>query len=455
MSLTKNSVVPMRITALSSDGNGVGHVEGMAVFVPFTAAGDEIEARIVKVCRTHAFGIIARVVTPSPDRADPVCPAYGRCGGCNLRHLTYEAECRAKGRFVEDALRRIGHLDAPVLPVIAPPRSDRYRNKVQYPLTVQNGRVCTGFFAPRSHRVVPCADCLLQPERLNAIARTVCRLLTELGVSVYDEETRRGLVRHLYLRDAVTTGEVLACLVVNGERLPRAREFCDGLRRAHPEVSTVVLNHNTDNTNVILSERCTVLCGEGFIRDELSGVPVRLGALSFYQVNTEGANLLYAEAARLAAVQPGETLLDLYCGAGTIGLSMARSCKKLIGVEIVPEAVESARENAAAMGVTHAEFFCADAGEAAQRLAESGLAPDVVVLDPPRKGCDAATIDAVARMAPSRIVMVSCNPATAARDAALLLERGYRTVSAAPVNLFPRTKHTEAVLLLVRDGASS
>lgn len=451
MPLKKNDLVSLAVTALSNDGNGVGRAEGMVVFVPFSAVGDLLSVRIVKVCRTHAFGIIDKILEPSADRTAPDCPAFGRCGGCCFRHLSFEAECRAKAQFVEDALHRIGRLDTPVLPILASPITERYRNKVQYPLLqTADGVIRTGFYAPRSHRVVPCEDCLLQPERLNRIAQTVCRLLTQCGASVYDEETHRGLVRHLYLRDAVTTGEVLVCLVVNGHGLPHSDEFCGELLRAHPEVKTVVLNHNESKGNVILGERCTTLCGNGFIRDEMSGVPVKLGALSFYQVNTEGANVLYAEAARLAAVRPHETLLDLYCGAGTIGLSMARSCRRLIGVEIVREAVESARENAAAMGIGHAEFFCGDSGSAAQKLAAEGLSPDIIVLDPPRKGCDEATLRAVLQMSPSRIIMVSCNPATAARDAAFLSQHGYHAVSATPVNLFPRTKHTEVALLLVK-----
>ena len=452
MALKKNDTVVLEITSVASDGNGVGHIDGMAVFVPFSAVGDRLKVRIVKNCRTYAFGIIEQIETPSDDRIEPDCPAFKKCGGCCFRHLSYEAECRAKRGFVEDAMRRIGHLDVPVLPVIASPHSDRYRNKLQYPLTAEGGRIRTGFFAPRSHRVIPCSDCLLQPDILNRIAADACSLLSEFGVSLYDEAAHRGLVRHLYLRHAVTTDEVLVCVVINGSSLPRGREFAERLQRLHPEIRSVVVNQNTRRGNVILGERCEALSGDGTIRDEMSGVPVRLGPLSFYQVNTEGANLLYAEAARLADVRPSETLLDLYCGAGTIGLSMARSCKKLIGVEIIPEAVESARENAAAMGIAHAEFFCADAGAAARKLADDGLRPDVIVLDPPRKGCDAATLDAVVEMAPSRVVMVSCNPATAARDAAYLSARGYRAVSVTPVNLFPRTKHTEAVLLLTSES---
>ena len=451
MALTKNMLIPLEIESLSSDGNGVGHAEGMAVFVPFSAPGDVLEARIVKVCKSHAFAIISRILTPSADRVEPACPAYGKCGGCCFRHISFEAECRAKQRFVEDALRRIGHLDLPVSPTLTTGRSGRYRNKVQYPLTREDGAVRTGFYAPRSHRVVPCSDCKLQPEHLNRIAGTVCDLLERFGIPLYDEETHRGLVRHLYLRDAASTGEVLVCLVINGPSLPHAEEFCRELTQADPRIRSIVLNHNTEKSNVILGGRCTVLSGDGFVHDSMCGVPVKLGALSFYQVNTEGAELLYREAARLADIRPDETLLDLYCGAGTIGLSMAHACKRLIGVEIIPEAVESARENAAAMGVSHATFFCADAGTAAQKLAAEGLVPDVIVLDPPRKGCDANTLDAVVKMAPSRVVMVSCNPATAARDAAILSSQGYRAECAVPVNLFPRTKHVETIVLLQRE----
>ncbi len=449
--LFKNQCIPLVIESISSDGNGVGHFEGQAVFVPFSAVGDVLRVKAVKVCKNYAFGIIEEIVSPGAGRIQSDCPIFGKCGGCALRHLTYEAELEAKQGFVEDAMRRIGGLRLPVQPILPAPHADRYRNKVQYPLfRAPDGSVRAGFYASRSHRPVPCADCHLQPVLLNQIARTVCALLTKYHIPVYDEQTHSGLVRHVYLRHAVTTDRVMVCLVCNGQRLPHAGVVCDALRKAHPEIETIVLNVNTRRTNVITGEKNIALYGSGVLCDAVSGVPVALGPLSFYQVNTKGAEQLYAVAAQFAALEKEDTLLDLYCGAGTIGLSMMKqtNCARLVGVEIVPEAVESARRSAEEMGVENAEFLCADAGEAAQKLAAQGLSPDVIVLDPPRKGCDAATIDAVCTMAPRRVVMVSCNPATAARDAAALEGKGYEAKRIQPVDMFPRTRHVETVVCL-------
>lgn len=448
MALQKNDRVPLTITALSSDGNGVGRFDGQAVFVPFTAVGDVITAHIVKVCKSHAYGIVQEIAQPGPGRIAPDCTLHGKCGGCCFRHLSYEAELAAKQTFVEDAMRRLGGLDAAVLPILPSPSAERYRNKVQYPLTVDaEGNVQAGFYAPRSHRVLPCGDCKLQPQLLNEIARTVCRLLTELKISVYSEAAHNGFVRHLYLRHAVTTDKVLCCLVCNGRKFPHREEFCRRLVQAHPQVDSVVCNVNTRDTNVIIGEECITLYGAGLLADTLSGVPVELSPLSFYQVNTRGAERLYAEVRRMAALTGTELLLDLYCGAGTIGLSMADACRQLVGVEIVPQAVENARANAARMGAQNTEFLCADAAEAARDLAARVLRPDVVVLDPPRKGCGPAALAPVLAMGPRRIVMVSCNPATAARDAAWLVQNGYQAEAVRPVDLFPRTRHVETVVL--------
>lgn len=449
MPLLKNNIVPLTIDALSNDGCGVGRFEGMAVFVPFTAVGDVLEVHIVKVCKSYAFGIIARIVAPGADRIPADCAGFGKCGGCCFRHLSYAAELQAKQGFVADAMQRIGGIALPVREILPSPQPERYRNKVQYPLfRADDGSIRTGFYASRSHRPIPCADCRLQPRLLNRIAETVCGLLTQYGISVYDERTHRGLARHLYLRHAVATGRVLVCLVCNGQRLPHAAEICSALCAAHPEVESIVLNVNTRQTNVVTGTQCIPLFGPGVLCDTLCGVPVTLDPLSFYQVNTEGADRLYGAAAALAAPGPSDTLLDLYCGMGTIGLSMAARCKRLVGVEIVPEAVENARRAAVKMGLSHAEFLCGDAGVAAGKLAADGLLPDIVILDPPRKGCDADTLDAVLRMAPRRIVMVSCNPATAARDAKYLSARGYIAQAIQPVDLFPRTRHVECVVLM-------
>lgn len=455
MPLQKNQILTLRIERLSSDGSGVAHsADGEAVFVPGTAPGDEARVRIVKDCGRYAFGILDELLTPSPDRIPVDCPVAGPCGGCSLRHLDYAAELRAKQESVLDAFRRIGGLEVPVLDILPSPEVDRYRNKVQFPVGVdKNGVPCIGFYAGRTHRIVPCPDCKLQPGVLNEIGNALCAFFAQQGIRPYDEQSGKGLVRHIFLRRGAHSGRIMVCLVCTRAKLPHAEQLCTALREQFPAISTILLNVNAKNTNVILGGENHILYGPGYIEDTLCGVPVRLGPLSFYQVNTLAAERLYGVAAQYAQLTPDDTLLDLYCGMGTIGLSMADQCRELIGVEIVPEAIESAKANAARMGeavAAKSRFFCADAGQAATQLAAEGLHPDIVMLDPPRKGCDEATLSAVVRMAPRRVVYVSCNPATAARDAAWLEKNGYHAEKVLPVDLFPRTKHVEAVLLLTK-----
>ena len=453
MPLQKNQILTLRIERLSSDGSGVAHsADGEAVFVPGTAPGDEARVRIVKDCGRYAFGILDELLTPSPDRIPVDCPVAGPCGGCSLRHLDYAAELRAKQESVLDAFRRIGGLEVPVLDILPSPEVDRYRNKVQFPVGVdKNGVPCIGFYAGRTHRIVPCPDCKLQPSVLNEIGNALCAFFAQQGIRPYDEQSGKGLVRHIFLRRGAHSGQIMVCLVCTRAKLPHAEQLCTVLRGQFPAISTILLNVNAKNTNVILGSENHILYGPGYIEDTLCGVPVRLGPLSFYQVNTLAAERLYGVAAQYAQLSPDDTLLDLYCGMGTIGLSMAEQCRELIGVEIVPEAIESAKANAARMGeavAAKSRFFCADAGQAATQLAAEGLHPDIVMLDPPRKGCDEATLSAVVRMAPRRVVYVSCNPATAARDAAWLEQNGYHAEKVQPVDLFPRTKHVETVVLL-------
>ena len=460
MPLQKNQILTLRIERLSSDGSGVAHSpDGETVFVPGAAPGDEADVRIVKDCKRYAFGILDHLRTPSPDRIPVDCAVAGPCGGCSLRHLDYTAELRAKQENVTDAFRRIGGLDVPVLDICPSPEVDRYRNKVQFPVGLdKNGNPCIGFYAGRTHRIVPCPDCKLQPGVLNDIGNALCRFFAENSIQPYNEETGRGLVRHIFLRRGAHSGQIMVCLVCTRPNFPHADALCTCLREQFADIATILLNVNSKNTNVILGTETHTLYGPGYIEDTLCGVPVQLGPLSFYQVNTLAAERLYGIAAQYAQLTPDDLLLDLYCGMGTIGLSMVDHCRELVGVEIVPEAIESAKANAARMGdavAAKSRFFCADAGQAATRLAAEGLHPDVVMLDPPRKGCDEATLSAVVRMAPRRVVYVSCNPSTAARDAAWLEQNGYHAEKVQPVDLFPRTKHCETVVLLSKGEVDS
>ena len=457
MPMIKNQIFEVTVENLSSDGNGVAHVEGQAIFVPGTAPGDVIACRIVKPMKSYAFGRMERLIVPGPGRIPSDCPVCTPCGGCGLRHMSYEAECAAKTGFVQDAFTRLGHFDQQVLPVLPSPLSERYRNKVQLPVGLDGaGHPVTGFYAGRSHRIVPCSDCKLQPEWMNRLADRACALMEEYSISPHDETTHTGLVRHLYMRQGWHSGQRLLCLVINGKSLPRESEFCRRLQQEF-NLTTVLVNRNTQRTNVILGQDTRTVLGPGVIEDTLAGVPLQMGVHEFYQVNTPAAEVLYAKAREFAGLRPGDFLLDLYCGMGTIGLSMKPDCDRLVGVEVVPQAVEEAAATAARLGLPagNAEFLCMDAGEAASRFAAQGQHPDVIVVDPPRKGCDAATRQAIVTMSPRTVVMVSCNAATAARDARALCDAGYHLEVIQPVDLFPRTRHVETVVLLSKGEVDS
>lgn len=446
----KNEIVEIEITGMTTQGAGVGHYQGMAVFTPLTAPGDVARVRVVKAAKNYAYGRLEELVSPSADRMEPDCPCFAQCGGCCYRHITYEAELGIKAARVQDALTRIGGFHSlPVRPILGADSRDGYRNKALLPLgTKKDGSLSMGFYAVNSHRIVDCEECRLQPEEFNRAMDAFREWAAAYGDSVYDEATHSGRMRRLYLRKGEMTGQILACVVVNGNGLHHESELIEALKQAVPGLSSVVINSNRERTNVALGQKCRTIYGMDTIEDTLCGLRFKLSPLSFYQVNRTQAERLYEVAARYAGLTGQELLLDLYCGAGTIGLSMAGMARRLLGVEIVPQAVENARENARLNGIENAEFFCGDAGEAARMLAERGERPDVIVLDPPRKGCSPDLVHTVAEFGPKRIVYVSCDPATLARDLKLFAELGYPPVEAAPVDMFPGTAHVETVVLL-------
>lgn len=444
--MNKNEIVSLEITALTNEGNGVGRHEGMAVFVPAAAVGDVVSCRIVKVLKSYAFGRIEKIITPSPDRIKADCPVYAKCGGCSFRHISYAAELRAKEGFVRDAFSRIGGLFPEFMEIRGSDAVDGYRNKLQMPVSREDGAAVCGFYSARSHRVVPVEKCLLQPEIFAEITSFVMSAADRLHISIYNEQKHEGVLRHIFLRKGHYSGEICLCLVVR-RKVPELSKLAAEVSEKFPQITGAVLNVNPDRTNVILGDKEIVLRGKATVSDTMCGVKVEISPSAFYQVNTPAAESLYAQA-REFAEPAGKTILDLYCGAGTIGLSMAGAAAKIIGAEIVPAAVENAKQNALRSGFTNAEFICADAGEAAAALAQKGTRPDVIVLDPPRKGCDDRTLCACAEMAPERIVMISCNPATAARDCRRLSELGYETEKVRAFDLFPRTAHVETVVLL-------
>lgn len=444
----KNDIIELEITDITNDGNGIGRHDGAAVFVPLTAPGDKIKARIVKVLSKYSFGIIEETLSPAECRIDTDCPVFKKCGSCSLRHISYKRELEIKNGWVQENMRRIGKLDVTLPPAIPSPLENRYRNKAIYPIRRENGKAVAGFFAKRSHRLIELDDCLLHPEVFGDICKEFCRWMDENNVSAYDEEKHTGLVRSLFIRHAEATGQIMVTVIANGKSLPNEATLAPALTSLFPNIVSVILNVNAEKTNVLLGKSCRTLWGSDSMTDTLCGLSFSISPLSFYQVNRQGAQRLYGIAAEFAELKGDETLLDLYCGAGTIGLSMAKSVKNLIGVEVIPAAIENAKHNANQNGVENARFICGDAADAAKLLAEEGLRPDVIVLDPPRKGCAQELIETVVEMAPERVVYVSCDSATAARDAAIFATLGYKAEKIQAVDMFPRTTHIECVMLL-------
>ena len=449
--MNKNDEIILDITDITAEGSGVGKYNGMAVFVAGGAVGDRLKVHIIKVKKNYAIGIISKIEKKSPIRIDVDCDSFKSCGGCVYRHIDYSKEASLKQKRVEETMKRIGGIDIPAQPVLTLSPL-RYRNKAQFPVN-KDGSV--GFFANHSHRIITCEDCLLQPEEFSDIAEIFSLFIKKNNISVYSEENGKGLVRHLYIRKAVKTGEIMVCVVINGDELPFIQKLVDSLKeKLGKALKTVVLNVNKKKTNVILGDKNINIYGDGYITDELCGNKIRINPLSFYQVNRDMAELLYKKAAEYIKPE-NKNILDLYCGAGTIGLSFASKAKSIIGVEIIEQAVEDAKYNAQANGITNARFICADALEASKMLKEEGIKTDAVVLDPPRKGCDSEVLSIVAnQFSPERIVYVSCDCATLARDCKILEEMGYKVKEYTPADLFPRTSHIESVALLVRTDSA-
>ena len=444
--LKEGKIYPAVIDGYASGGEGVARIEGVAVFVKGALRGERADVFIEHVGHSAAWGRIEELLGPSPARIEPDCPYYGSCGGCQFRHMTYEEELEAKRRRVEDALRRIGGADISISVIHGAKNTQRYRNKVQFP--VADGAI--GYYQGRTHRVVDIDDCLLQPEIDTACRTAVKGWMERFHISAYDERAGKGLVRHLFLRTN-RAGEVLCCLVVNGKTIPHGEELVDALRSAAPALAGVVLSINTRKTNVILGREFRTLWGRDWLEEELCGHTFRLSVPSFFQVDREQTEVLYRRALDFAALTGSETVVELYCGIGTISLTLAEKAARVIGVEVVPQAVADAEENARRNGLEDkTRFECGDAADLAARLEAEGVRPDVVVVDPPRKGLAPEVVDTIAGLAPDRVVYVSCDPATLARDVKRFGELGYGPVKAEAVDLFPRTAHVETVALLSR-----
>lgn len=453
--MRKNEMVRVTVTDMNNLGYGVGHLDGLTVFVRGGVVGETVSAKVIKVTKSYLVALCEASPEPSPNRCEPDCASYPACGGCVNRHITYAHELELKRSYVENAFRKAG-VAATVKDVMTTGKTIAYRNKAQYPILPEpkTGVPQLGFFAGASHRLVPAMDCRLQPAVFGRISRDVMRFLIDNRIPAYDEATGCGLVRHLYLRCGEATGEVLVCLVLNGDRLPHEDELARVLTERNPEIVGILLNENTAATNVVLGERYRLLAGKPYLTDRLCGLEFRISPESFYQVNHDACELLYGLAKAYAGLTGRETLVDLYCGIGTIGLSMAGDAAQVLGLELVPGAVECAKENAARNGIANAVFACGDAGDPmtllgqAAELANGGLSEAVVVLDPPRKGTTRELIDALDANRVGRVVYVSCNPDTLARDCAVFLSHGYTLSEVTPVDLFPRTGHVESVCVL-------
>ena len=451
MELAKNQEHTVTIEGYGEGGMGVARIDGRVVFVHGALRGEKCRVLILKTLKSVAFAKVLEVLEPSSERITPDCPYFPRCGGCTYRHIRYEEELRLKKQRVQDNLSRIGGSDVTVEEILGAQDTLRYRNKAQYPVS-KDGAV--GFYRARTHEVIECEHCLLVKPEADAAAEALREYMQSCRVAGYDEKTGRGLVRHLYIRSNAA-GESLVCVLVNGDKLPKEDRLVTLLRDACPKCTGIVLGTNTKKGNVILGDRYRTLWGSDRLEDTLCGKTFRLSVPSFYQVNRVQAERLYAKAIEFAGLTGQETVLDLYCGAGTITLALSDHAKKVLGAEIVPEAIDDARENAARNGVKNAEFFCGDASDVAKKLARENLRPDVITVDPPRKGLAADVVESIAEMQPQRVVYVSCDSATMARDVKRLADLGYTAQRACAVDMFPRADHVETVVLLSKGKVDS
>ena len=447
--LEKNKIYEAEISDYTAEGQGVARIEGCAVFIPNAIVGEKVTVRIEKAQKTWAAGKMVEILERSKHRINRVCPVAKLCGGCDFHHMDYAEETRLKAQRVRDCLNRMGGENFEEIPILTAPDTTCYRNKAQYPVSSAKGRAFAGFFKAGTHQVIENDRCGILPEQMDAVKDAVIDYVNRHGVSVYDEVAHQGLLRHIYVRRGVVSGQILVCLSINGRNIPKREALIARLKQIEG-FTTLVLTVNTKKGNAVLGDEYITLYGPGYIEDTLCGLRFRLSPRSFYQVNHHQAQRLYEAAISQAQITKEDLVLDLYCGVGTITLCMAKSAGKVIGVEVVPQAVEDARDNAVRNGIENAEFFCGDAGEAALALEAKGIRPDVVVVDPPRKGLNAEAIEAMAKMSPRRIVYVSCDPATLARDVALLKQKGYAVQNAMAADLFPRCAHVESIVCLTK-----
>ncbi|WCK55116.1 23S rRNA (uracil(1939)-C(5))-methyltransferase RlmD [Aneurinibacillus sp. Ricciae_BoGa-3] len=445
----KNQQIELTIEDLSHEGNGVGRVEGYTVFVPGALPGERVSVAITKLKKQYGYARLLDIVSASEDRREPPCPIYKRCGGCTLQHFDYQAQLSFKRKLVEDNLRRIGKIEGvTVHPTIGMDNPWRYRNKAQVPIGEEEGGLIGGFYAQRSHEIIDMESCLIQHEKSDFLVNQVKKIASKYGIPAYDEGSHRGVLRHVVTKVGFATGELMIVLITNSDKLPHQQALVEELAREIPDLKSVVQNINTKRTNVIFGDNTRVLWGEEYIYDTIGDVKFAISARSFYQVNPVQTEKLYSKALEYAGLTGQENVVDAYCGIGTISLFLAQKAKKVFGVEIVPDAIEDAKRNAALNGMDNVEFQVGEAEKVIPAWYTLGNRADVMVVDPPRKGCDEALLQTIIDMKPEKVVYVSCNPSTLARDLRILEDGGYRTVEVQPVDMFPHTTHVECVVKL-------
>ncbi|QPC45512.1 23S rRNA (uracil(1939)-C(5))-methyltransferase RlmD [Mangrovibacillus cuniculi] len=446
----KNDVVEVTAEDLTHEGLGVAKVDGYPIFTPNTLPGEKAEIRVVKTQKGYAFGRLQTLISESPDRVEPPCPIYSRCGGCQTQHLSYDGQLRAKQKQVKDLMKKVAKLpDVPVHPTIGMDEHPwNYRNKAQMPVGEQDGKLVAGFYAKRTHEIIDMDHCLIQQEKNDEVLQIVKAEAERLGVRPYDEKTHKGTLRHVMTRVGRTSGEIMVVLITRTPSFPQKEALVSALTEKISGLTSVVHNINNKRTNVIFGEETNTLWGADVIYDNIGDIRFAISARSFYQINSVQTKVLYDKALEYAQLTGEENVIDAYCGIGTISLFLAQQAKHVYGVEIVPEAIEDAKVNAKLNNISNATFEAGPAEVVIPNWYKNGITADVLVVDPPRKGCDQALLDTIMAMKPKRVVYVSCNPATLARDLRVLEDGGYKTVKVQPVDMFPQTSHVEAVAML-------
>lgn len=448
----KNKTYKVKITAMSSDGNGIAKIDGYTIFVPYSVPGDELEVLIVKVNSSHSFAKIQSIIVSSPNRTTPKCEAFFKCGGCNMQHLKYSCQLQIKEQFVNDAIGRIGGFkDFKLNGILGAEQPFSYRNKMVFPFGKdKNNETVYGFYRAKSHDIVPLTSCSLGDCVNSQILKTIKTHMDTYNIQPYDEKTHSGLVRRVFTRKSYHTEELMVVISVNGDKLPESEPLIKQLLSDNSKISSIILNINKNRNNLVLGDKNIVLFGKSSIHDLLCGFDYEISPNSFFQINPQQTEKLYKTAIEYADIKKDDTVMDIYCGIGTISLCAAKYAKKVIGIEIVDAAIEDAKENAKRNNIKNAEFYASDAQTLVPKLIKNGTSPDIIILDPPRKGSDPETLSAAASSKPRKIVYVSCNPATLARDIKYLSTLGYFPEAGTAVDMFPNTSHVETVVLLCR-----